>query len=305
MKILIIGLGSIGKKHVVTLKSILKKVDIIALRSSKNAKKIPGITNVYSYKEIEKILIDFAIVSNPTYNHLETINNLIKFKVPLFIEKPLNSSLDIEDLINVINSKKIYTYVACNLRFLDCIRFVKEKLSQDLIDQINEVNVYCGSYLPDWRPNIDFRQTYSTNLKLGGGVHLDLIHELDYIYWFFGVPKEVFRRFKNQSSLKISTYDYANYLLDYERFSANIVLNYYRKDSKRSLELVFENETWCIDLIKNQVLKNNQVIFSSQQNILETYQLQMQYFISNLKNNVKSMNTVNDAFEVLKICIEK
>ena len=305
MKILIIGLGSIGKKHVVTLKSILKKVDIIALRSSKNAKKIPGITNVYSYKEIENILIDFAIVSNPTYNHLETINNLIKFKVPLFIEKPLNSSLDIEDLIDVINSKKIYTYVACNLRFLDCIRFVKEKLSQDLIDQINEVNVYCGSYLPDWRPNIDFRQTYSTNLKLGGGVHLDLIHELDYIYWFFGVPKEVFRRFKNQSSLKISTYDYANYLLDYERFSANIVLNYYRKDSKRSLELVFENETWCVDLIKNQVLKNNQVIFSSQQNILETYQLQMQYFISNLKNNVKSMNTVNNAFEVLKICIEK
>lgn len=305
MKILIIGLGSIGKKHVVTLKSILKKVDIIALRSSKNAKKIPGITNVYSYKEIENILIDFAIVSNPTYNHLETINNLIKFKVPLFIEKPLNSSLDIEDLIDVINSKKIYTYVACNLRFLDCIRFVKEKLSKDLIDQINEVNVYCGSYLPDWRPNIDFRQTYSTNLKLGGGVHLDLIHELDYIYWFFGVPKEVFRRFKNQSSLKISTYDYANYLLDYERFSANIVLNYYRKDSKRSLELVFENETWCVDLIKNQVLKNNQVIFSSQQNILETYQLQMQYFISNLKNNVKSMNTVNNAFEVLKICIEK
>ena len=305
MKILIIGLGSIGKKHVVTLKSILKKVDIIALRSSKNAKKIPGISNVYSYKEIENILIDFAIVSNPTSNHLETINNLIKFKVPLFIEKPLNSSLDIEDLIDVINSKKIYTYVACNLRFLDCIRFVKEKLSQDLIDQINEVNVYCGSYLPDWRPNIDFRQTYSTNLKLGGGVHLDLIHELDYIYWFFGVPKEVFRRFKNQSSLKISTYDYANYLLDYERFSANIVLNYYRKDSKRSLELVFENETWCVDLIKNQVLKNNQVIFSSQQNILETYQLQMQYFISNLKNNVKSMNTVNNAFEVLKICIEK
>lgn len=305
MKILIIGLGSIGKKHVVTLKSILKKVDIIALRSSKNAKKILGIKNVYSFKEIENILIDFAIVSNPTYNHLETINNLIKFKVPLFIEKPLNSTLDIEDLIDVINSKKIFTYVACNLRFLDCIKFVKEKLSQDLINQINEVNVYCGSYLPNWRPNIDFRQTYSTNLKLGGGVHLDLIHELDYIYWFFGMPKEVFRRFKNQSSLKISTYDYANYLLDYESFSANIVLNYYRKDSKRSLELVFENETWCVDLIKNQVLKNNQVIFSSQQNILETYQLQMQYFISNLKNNVKSMNTVNDAFEVLKICIEK
>ncbi len=305
MKILIIGLGSIGKKHVNVLKSILHEVEIFALRSDRNAESYLDVKDIYSLNEIESVKIDFAIISNPTADHKKSIAELLPFGFPLFIEKPISSSIDIENLINLIFNKGISTYVACNLRFLDCITFVKDKLSQKYSKKINEVNVYCGSYLPDWRPNTDFRKTYSAIAELGGGVHIDLIHELDYIYWLFDAPKEVRRNFKSQSSLAISSFDYANYLLDYEEFCVNVILNYYRKDSKRSLELVFEDETWNIDLLKNQIICNNQILFTSDQRIVDTYQNQMEYFIKCINEKSKSFNSISDAFQVLKICLDQ
>lgn len=305
MKILIIGLGSIGKKHLAALKNIMPNAEIFALRSNRNTEKIPEVTNVYSLNEINAIPMDFAIIANPTSLHKTTIESLIPYKFPLFIEKPLSSSMDINELIDKLIDNGISTYVACNLRFLECISFIKGKLISMRDKKLNEVNVYCGSYLPEWRPNINFRNSYSANAKLGGGVHIDLIHEIDYLYWLFGKPKEVKRYFRSQSSLSIPSFDYANYILDYNGFCANIVLNYYRRDPKRSLELVFEDETWNIDLLKNQITCNNLTIFSSEQRISDTYQKQMEYFINCIKEKNNTFNTVLNAYDVLKICIDQ
>ena len=305
MKILIVGLGSIGKKHVIAIKSLLPHAEIFALRSQRGAEKYPGVTNIFNLDDADSNDFYFAIISNPTSEHKKTIEKLIQYGIPLFIEKPIYSSLDIEDVINSINSNEISTYVACNLRFLDSIRFIKEKIHHPQKKRLNEVNVYCGSYLPDWRPDSDFRRSYSAIEDLGGGVHLDLIHELDYIYWLFGIPKEVKRNFRSQSSLKISSYDYANYILDYEGFCVNVVLNYFRRDPKRSLELVFEDETWNVDLLKNQVICNNQLIFSSKQQITDTYQAQMEYFLNCLEEKTNTFNTIFDAYNVLKICLDQ
>ena len=169
---------------------------------------------------------------------------------------------------------------------------------------LNEVNVYCGSYLPDWRPDTDFKESYSARADLGGGVHIDLIHELDYIYWIFGQPSVVTKTFKSQSSLSISSYDYANYILEYDGFCASIVLNYYRRDPKRSFELVFNDETWYVDLLKNQVTCNNRILFESEQRIVDTYQFQMKYYTEALEQQCHTFNNIHDAYNVLKICLE-
>jgi predicted dehydrogenase len=299
------GLGSIGKKHVNVIKSILPHAEIFALRSKKEAEKHLDVTNIFTLNEIKSIPLDFAIISNPTSEHKKTIEQLIEYGFPLFIEKPIYSSLDIEDLVNTITSKGIQTYVGCNLRFLECIKFIEEKLTQMPDKKLNEVNVYCGSYLPDWRPNIDFRKAYSANAELGGGVHIDIIHEIDYLYWLFGMPTGVNRIFKSQSTLNISSYDYANYVLGYDGFCASVVLNYYRRDTKRTLELVFDDETWNIDLIRNQIICNNQTIFLSERRIADTYQTQMEYFIRCLNEKRNTFNSISDAYDVLKICLEQ
>jgi len=305
MNILIIGLGSIGKRHVRALQTLLSSPRIFALRSSENPDTIQGVINIFTLEEGLMQKIDFAIISNPTCEHKKTLIELIRYGFPLFIEKPLFSSLDLENIIEQVKSKNIISYVACNLRFLSCITFIKDFLQSNNDKLLNEVNVYCGSYLPEWRQGINYRKIYSANADQGGGVHLDLIHELDYLYWIFGKPTQVNRYFKNKSSLGISSIDYANYLLDYNKFCVSLILNYYRRDSKRSMELIFEDKTILVDLLNNSVICNSEVIFSSPDRIADTYILQMEYFLKTIHEKTISFNTVNEAFEVLKICLGK
>lgn len=304
MKVLIVGLGSIGLKHLHAIKKIQPDAEIFALRSSQPSGEIEGVVNLYNTTEIDSLKLDFAIISNPTSLHKKAIEKLVEFGFPLFIEKPLFSSLDIDELVNFICQKKILTYVACNLRFLDSIRFIKDQLLKYPNKRLNEVNVYCGSPLPKWRTGSDYRKSYSAIPELGGGVHLDLIHELDYIFWLLGAPEKVNRNFRNKSSLSIAAFDYANYLLDYSGFCVNVVLNYYRSEAKRNLELVFEDETWDINLLINQVKCNNEILFSSKQRIFDTYETQMIYFWEYIRKKKQPMNSIFEAHEVLKICLE-
>lgn len=303
MKVLIVGLGSIAKKHIIALKSLYSEATIFALRSNINAEKVENVTNIY---DLDTIDFDFAIISNPTQLHHHFIDILADKNINMMIEKPPLSSLEnIDVLVKKIESKNLVTYVACNLRFHPCLIFIKDFLSKNQSKIINEVNIYCGSHLPDWRPNTDFRQVYSAIPEMGGGVHLDLFHELDYTHWLFGKPKKVTSTKKNVSSLKIQAIDYANYVFEYPNFTANIVLNYYRKDAKRTIEIVFEDQTITVDLIKNIITNQlGEVIFEATNfTIIETYVEQMQYFVNSLKVNQKQMNTFADSMEVLKTCL--
>ena len=304
MNILIIGLGSIGRKHVDVLQSLSPDSKVFALRSSQNSEAYLDVENIFSLNDLATIELDFAIVSNPTSARKTTLQFLSEMKIPIFIEKPLHDSLDIAELVQKLSTKGLITYVACNLRFLDSIQYLYDRRVTLRSSRLNEVNSYCGSYLPDWRPGIDFRSTYSANPALGGGVHLDLIHELDYLYWIFDMPIQVNHLHRNRSSLSIDSVDYANYQLHYDGFIANVIMNYYRKDPKRSLELVFENETWNIDLLENNIGCNGELIFESNQRIADTYKSQMEYFLLCLENDEIPFNTIADGYNVLRMCIE-
>jgi len=302
MRVLFVGLGSIARKHIAAIKEIDESVIIYALRSNQDAKIITDIINIYSFEDLYSLNLDFAILSNPTACHFQYLNQLKDLEIPLFIEKPL---FDItgkaqDKLVNTIIGNKIPTYVACNLRFLDSIVKMKKII---VSERVNEVNVYCGSYLPDWRPGVNYKTVYSSNKELGGGVHIDLIHELDYVFWLFGNPKQAKSFFRNNSSLNISAYDYANYLWEYDKFAVSIVLNYYRKDAKRSLEVLCESGTYTIDLLCNTILFNNMIIFESTQQIGDTYLNQMNFFIHHVLQNGDDFNSIDQANNILKLCL--
>jgi predicted dehydrogenase len=204
----------------------------------------------------------------------------------------------------LIKEKNIKTYVACNLRFHPAINFIKSYLNSNM-SKLNEVNVYCGSYLPKWRPLQDYTKSYSANQKLGGGVHLDLIHELDYTIWIFGKPINYNSIKRKVSNLLIDTFDYTNYNLSYPDFNVSITLNYYRSTPKRQIEIVLENETLICDLLTSTILNNeNQIIFTDNEfDFSKTYLDQMNYFIDNLENDNIYMNDINESFEILKIAL--
>jgi len=303
MNVLIIGLGSIAHKHIYALKALSEKVNIYALRSGNNSTQIEDIINIYELSQA-KVPFDFAIISNPTAAHYKTIVQLLPLHIPLFIEKPLVHLLEEGDaIVKKCMSEDIKAYVACNLRFHPCIQFLKQYLTNN-VSRINEVNIYCGSYLPDWRPQKDFRTIYSANPELGGGVHLDLIHELDYTYWLFGAPISSNKLLTNHSALDIRAVDYAYYNLSYTDFTINITLNYYRKDAKREIEILLEDGTLKADLLVGTVTFNSRLLFEKKTDIHFTYVEQMRYFLENIHENRTIMNNIEEASKILKICLK-
>ncbi len=303
MEVLIIGLGSIATKHIAAIQSVQENINIYALRSGKSNTSVEGVTDVYDLKDISP---DFAIISNPTNLHYASIKQMAERKIPMLVEKPVLSDLaDAQALVELISVNKVFTYVACNLRFHPCLQFLQKYISTEK-PVINEVNIYCGSYLPDWRPNRNFREIYSADPAMGGGVHLDLFHEIDYAVWIFGHPNNSRGYQSNKSTLGIEACDYANYLLAYGTFNISIVLNYYRKKAKRSIEVLFEKETWYVDLLEGKIINdNNETIFEAPgYQVINSYKDQMLFFIDSLQTNRDTGNTVSDSISILQISLK-
>ena len=301
MKVLIIGLGSIAFKHISALKAINKDTEIYALRSNNSKNSNIRVTDIFDWKQIP-VDIDFIIISNPTSEHYDTIRRAIKLKKPLFIEKPPLLNLDnSEDLINHVRQDNIVTYVAFNYRFHPVLIWLKDAVSDK---RVIEVQAYCGSYLPAWRPTSDYRQIYSASKELGGGVHLDLIHELDYLRWIFGLPEKVFGFISKKSDLEINSADCAHYWLTYERMNISVILNYYRIDAKRQLEIIFKDETWIADMLKFTVNSHDgKTLFSVKPDPMKLYYDQMVYFLDCINNKKKIENDLEYSMESLRMAL--
>jgi predicted dehydrogenase len=307
LKVLVVGLGSIGRKHVDGVLNLFPKAEIFALRYLLNSDyQYKSVVNIYSILDVPSD-IDFAIISNISSKHAESIITLAQLKCPLLIEKPVLTDLyESKKISTLLKELNIITYVACNLRFHPSIQFIRKYImNNDLI--INEVNIYCGSYLPGWRPKVDFRKVYSSDKLLGGGVHLDLIHEIDYCCWIFGYPNTKLSMQSSSSSLKINSIDSARYLFRYNNYSANITLNYYRLDPKREIEIVTSNDTLLVDLISNKVssLLSGKVLYQSEFNMIDTYTHQIKYFTDKLSLGETPMNNFDEAVKVLTLALNE
>lgn len=303
MIFLIIGLGSISRKHIEAIKYIHPESDIFALRSSTGVSGVEGVKDIYNLSELN-IVPDYILITNPTHLHEEAIASCLAFHKPMLIEKPLFSSTnDKNGLLTEIKNKGIATYVACNMRFHPALVYLKEALEIQKM-RINEVNVYCGSFLPNWRPGKDFRDCYSANADMGGGVHLDLIHEIDYCIWLFDMPSDIRAIRRNSSSLEINAADFGHYLLLYNKFCVSITLNYYRRTAKRGIEILTDDGVIECDLLTSKVTENGKEIFFDKKfTIKQTYIDQMKFFLSNIHSGKPIMNNVNEAFSILKLAL--
>jgi predicted dehydrogenase len=228
---------------------------------------------------------------------------VLKLNSPIFIEKPVLSDLGNTSVISTkLKERNILSYVACNLRFHSGLQFLKKYLDEKK-PRINEVNIYCGSYLPDWRRAIDFRESYSAKSEQGGGVHLDLIHELDYCTWLFGFPEKGVSMKRNVSSLSIDAVDNARFEFSYANFTAGLNLNYYRRDPKRTIEIITSEDSILLDLNRNkiQLLGSGEVLYEKHFEMKDTYENQMRYFVDVINSKKQTVNDFDYAVKVLKL----
>ena len=133
---------------------------------------------------------------------------------------------------------------------------------------------------------------------MGGGVHLDLFHEIDYCCWFFGLPETNRNILRKVSTLEIEAVDYANINLIYPNFVCNVIMNYYRKTPKRCVEIVFENHSVTLDVFLNTITDDKgKIIFeNNNQKVIDTYPLQMKYFLDSLNTHRMPENNFHESF---------
>ena len=305
MKVCFVGVGSIAKRHIRNLYEICEEMDIELIvdalrRSSSDDVEVDNISNTYHFIDDLPTDYDAIFITNPTEYHAKTLIDLHNCAHHFFIEKPI-TSIDTADLINELSLRKesIY-YVACPLRYTDVIQYLKNHI---IVDEVNAVRCISSSYLPDWRPGIDYRNTYSAHRDLGGGVSIDLIHEWDYLSFLFGLPDEVKSFIGKVSKLEIDSDDYAVYMARYsDNMIAELHLDYFGRKTIRNIEIYTDEDTIVGDLIAGEVryLKSGEIVkLQSERDIYQKRELR--HFIGLINGNIDEYNDVYNAVKVLKL----
>ena len=281
MKILVIGCGSIGKRHIRNLKS-LGYEDIIAYDIKKERLKEVEEYKVKTFENRDEAFnqkIDAVLVCTPSSLHLQPALSAVKNGCHVFIEKPISHTLEgLNELISIAEEKRLVTMVGFNLRFEKGLSTVKKLLDEKAVGKVATAICIAGQYLPDHHPWEDYRRGYAANRSLGGGVILDGIHELDYISWFLGDIKEVFCFADKLSGLEMDTEDTAAYLLRFENNAIGVIqMDYVKRTYERTCEIIGEE-----GIIKWDFKEHTVKLFSAKTKEWETIQDDKEYDINKM-----------------------
>ena len=251
-RFLIVGFGSIGKRHFDNLKQ-MENVEVSVL--TRRRLNIPATKVFGSLEETKGEPFDAVFITNETALHIPTALAFAERGFNLFIEKPLSNSLEkIDQLIGIVNRNNLRVMIGCNMRFHPVIQSVKELLQKGEIGRVVSARIEAGQYLPDWRPGQDYRDSYSAKEEKGGGVILDLIHEFDYAFWFFGKARKVVSFSGKRSNLEIDTEDLAEILVEFEDDTLGAVhLDFIQRRPTRNIKLIGTEGTIFADLTTNKI----------------------------------------------------
>jgi predicted dehydrogenase len=245
LKGLVVGGGSIGKRHLQNLKTLgvgeLGLVETDAQRRGELAATLE-LTPFASIADGLQWSPDFALVATPTYLHVQQALEIARYGCDIFVEKPLSHTPDgLAELIDLIERKKLISLVGCNMRFHPGPAKVKELLRQKVLGKTLFARISCGSYLPQWRPGTDYRSNYAALEKTGGGCILDGIHEIDLARWYLGEVEQVMCFSAHLSSLDIATEDVAAMIFRHESGAVSEVhLDYVQRTYDRGCQIAGE-----------------------------------------------------------------
>ncbi|MBI5902404.1 MAG: Gfo/Idh/MocA family oxidoreductase [Deltaproteobacteria bacterium] len=230
MKVLVIGCGSIGRRHLKNLNSIGVRNFILCDTDMGRLKEAGAVITgdrpllTTDFKEALSAGPHAAVVATPSSLHLHMGLELAKRGVHILMEKPLSHTLDgVEELIRAVKDRGTVAMMAMCYRFHPVLLHVKNLLDSSILGKVYHANYYGGHYLPDWHPNADYRKEYAARKDLGGGVVLTSIHSLDNIRWFFGEPETVEAFIDRVSGLEMDVEDIATGIF---RMDSGIYVNW-------------------------------------------------------------------------------
>ncbi|NQV77321.1 MAG: Gfo/Idh/MocA family oxidoreductase [Lutibacter sp.] len=318
-KVLVVGYGSIGKRHVNNLLTF-PNIKILVYTKRKDVKHLKNERLLFS-NSLKSCLQEnptMGFVANETSNHIKTATILAQNGINIFLEKPLSNSMKgVNNLLKIVNRKKLITLMGCNFRFYPPIMKIKKNIEENKIGRIISVQVENGSYLPDWHPDEDFSKGYAAKKNLGGGVILTQIHEIDYLYWFFGKIDHISSISGKYSDLELDVEDISVSILKFKnKILGELHVDFlqrpqFKRCKIRGVKGIIE---WNSDEnvvkkfnIKDQrweiiPIKNNYKL-TSKKKINSMYIEEIKHFLKCVKNQTETINPLTQGIETLKIAL--
>ena len=311
---LFIGLGSIGSRHLKNLHTICAERGITlaadALRSSLNRPLRPGVAELLrtQFTSLDDPAArghyDLAFITNPTSLHAEALQSLRGRAGALFIEKPIFSAdqagLDPAALLDPGQK----AYVAAPMRWCGVMLALKKRLETGADGRPYCARVLCSSYLPDWRPGVDYRTVYSAHKAMGGGVTIDLIHEWDYLVDLFGAPERLYNLRGQYSELEIDSDDVSLYIAQYPGMLAEVHLDYFGRGYRRSIELFTPSGSLVADFGAGTLTLPDGTVEDYTEDVNARYLREMAYFLDYAAGpELLSLNPPATAAQVLRLTL--
>ncbi len=314
-RVLIVGLGSIGRRHLRLARQLLPQADIRILRH-RAEEQIPHSTDgVFSrLEDAISFAPRLAVIANPAPFHIPVAQPLARAGAHLLVEKPISDSLlGVPELLETCRQNGASLHIGYNLRFNSALMCFNKLLKQGRVGRVMSVRCEVGQFLPDWRTGVDYRQSVSARRVLGGGVLLELSHELDYLQWIFGEVEWVRAHLSRQSNLELDVEDTAHICLGFkptiahQELIAVAQLDFIRQDTTRYCLAIGEAGTlrWdgvsgSVDLYR-QGGKEWERIFYNEERGDESYLAQLNNLIYCAENHLMEVSSGEDALKVMEI----
>jgi predicted dehydrogenase len=308
--ILVIGNGSAGQRHLRVLKNIRPELEVRLESARINLERMHR--TIDSGVSVEEFKPDLVVIASPSTFHLASAHQYLNSAI--FIEKPISANLDgLTTFKDLAIEHGASVTVGYNLRFSESLLFFKDCISSQMVGEIYSVRIETGQYLPNWRPGTRYESGVSANGFLGGGVLLELSHEIDYLLWIFGSCEWVTASTQKLSKLNLDVEDSAFIIMGIlERSSrrlivANLVLDYIRQDRTRSCIAIgeFGSIRWNGITQSVSILRSSEdeweTIYQGSQGPDDTYALELKNFIESVEQEEIPHVTLVEAIEVIKV----
>jgi predicted dehydrogenase len=185
-RILIVGCGSIGKRHSRILHQLgIKSIalcDTDQRRIAEIEQEIQPLERYLSFHDALEHPFDAVFICTPPKLHVEQAFQALRNGCDLFIEKPLSITMDkLADLEKERSLSGRQVMVGLCFRYHQGVQTVKSILDSGKYGRLLSVKASIGEYLADCRPGVDYRELFVTDKDIG--VTLDLCHETDFVQW--------------------------------------------------------------------------------------------------------------------------
>jgi len=312
LSVVVLGGGSIGLRHLRNLQTLgverLACFEPDAARREWAGREVP----VPFFAELEQVW-EFApqavVIAAPSQHHTPLACAAAAMGADLFIEKPLAHTLaGLDELLGLVAGKDLVSMVGCNMRFHPGPSTVKRLLDGKAVGQVVAARLKTGSYLPQWRPESDYRQSYSASSQSGGAI-LDCIHEIDLACWLFGPARLAAAACRPAATLGLATDGLAELLLEHEAsVLSSVHLNFIQRDYRRTCEVIGSEGTIYWDFTGRTVAISrgagtHDETFPQPNDweINQMYVDEMIHFLQCVRDRKATCNPVSQALAVLEI----